>query len=52
MPGPLYKDGHLGKVTWTEPSTEALLWMMAAIYAAPILVPLAIAAIYVAARCV
>jgi hypothetical protein len=43
-------DGNLGPRTWKDPSTEAMLWMLAAAYGSLILVPLAIVALYVIAR--
>jgi hypothetical protein len=43
-------DGHLGPRTWREPSTEAMLWMLVAIYGTVILAPLAIVGLYVVAR--
>lgn len=51
MPHALYKDGHLGPRSWRDPKTGTLIWVVAAAYLAPILIPFAIVAIYVAARC-
>lgn len=48
MTRPLYEDGHLGPVTWRDPKTGTMLWMLAAAYLAPILAPLAVAAIVAA----
>jgi hypothetical protein len=43
---PLYKDGHLGPVSWQDPKTGTMLWMLLATYLAPILIPLLIALLY------
>jgi hypothetical protein len=43
-------DGNLGPRSWKEPSTEALLWMLVAVYGTIILTPLAVIALYVIAR--
>ena len=38
MPGPLYKDGHLGKVTWTDPSNYEIARGVLAVIFIPLLV--------------
>jgi hypothetical protein len=39
-------DGHLGPVSWKDPKTGTMLWMLLATYLAPILIPLLIALLY------
>lgn len=52
MTRPTYLDGHLGKIAGpSEPSTETMLKVLAAAYAATLIIPLIPVAIYVIARC-
>jgi hypothetical protein len=46
----VHSDGNLGPRTWREPSTEAMFWMLVAVYGTIILTPLAVIALYVIAR--
>jgi hypothetical protein len=39
-------DGHLGPVSWKDPKTGTMLWMLLATYLAPIFIPLLIALLY------